>query len=376
MTAPADQRVGSVGSIASMRVFGAGLVAVAAVLLAGCSGDDPPPISALPPSGSVSVSATGPVSTLATATVPTTTTTAPTSTSTTATPVPTAAATTVPSTVADDPAVAAALSAWDQWWSLITDPSSSPEAWSVVGDPDAVAAASELGVEFLTGGAFERYAFGSVDGEVVRVEDCAVGGGPLLVAGEPVTAGGRLASMRFVGTFETGPDSARLTSFELADRGCVPAPIADAAIAAWNNHVNVVEQFWFNRDPADPSIEQVATDPFLSDAVSIAQQSLDENFQIRELPTTDRYPEVIEYRSATVVLLECGLQNPGYGAFDLASGALREDLTPQQDPALQSLDEPTLTLLDGLWKVSERRATVNTTCEVGPSPDGLRVVGR
>jgi hypothetical protein len=182
--------------------------------------------------------------------------------------------------------------------------------------------------------------------------------------------------MRFVGTFETGPDSARLTSFELADRGCVPAPIADAAIAAWNNHLAVLEQFWFNRNPADPSIGQVATGPFLDYAVEVAQRSVDENFQIQGRRAVDRYPEIVEYRSTTeVVIRECGTQNPAYGAFDVASGDRRADLTPAPDPTLQGLDEPTLVNEAGAWKVIDRRSSTNASCDVGPSPDGLRIVG-
>ncbi len=275
-----------------------------------------------------------------------------------------------------DPEAAAALAAWDEWWATITDPATTPDQLVALADAEAIATVEELGAEFWTAAPFQRYAFATVGDATVTIEDCALGGGPVVVNGQPLSVSGRIASMRFTATFVSSGEGLRLTTFELPDRGCVPAPIAAAAIAGWNNHLPVLEQFWFNRNPADPSIAAVATGGYLEGAVAIAQRSLDENFQIRGDRAIERYPEIIEYRSLTeVVIRECLAQNPAYGAYDLSTGARREDLTPVPDPELQGVDEPTMVLEGGVWRISDRKASVNTSCALGPSSDGLTMVG-
>jgi hypothetical protein len=338
------------------------------VVLAACSGEQAAPTTtrAVIPNTAPST-LERPTTTAAGATNPTT---VP---STTPTVAVTTGATAPPTTPAPPaPEVAAAIAVWDQWWAAITDPAVTPDQLAALADPAAIETVTRFGVSYWQGPPFSRSPFVTATGDGITIDDCVVGGGPIVIP--ELNTEERPESTHFTGTLTDTAAGLRITSFT-ASRFCVPAPIATAALAAWNNYNNVLAEVFNARTPGDPRLPQIASSDHLERLTSLLQRGLDENFEIRGLPSLERAPVVIAYLSPTAVrIADCHTQSLSYGAFDLSSGERREDLIVTPDEGLNGLDEATLLLLDGVWKVDSRASSTNSECSA-PVSGAVSIVG-
>jgi hypothetical protein len=151
--------------------------------------------------------------------------------------------------------------------------------------------------------------------------------------------------------------------------GCVPAEVADAAIAAYESYYQARVSFWDPADPNNPILDVVLAEPQKSFIVALLEKHAAQGIALRGQPTI--YPEVIEVRSPTeLVILSCLEPDPHYGLYDLATGDRFPDEQPPKE-GQRDLESAAMVLEDGKWKVSDLQGQVDYACEFAPTDRGL-----
>jgi len=151
--------------------------------------------------------------------------------------------------------------------------------------------------------------------------------------------------------------------------GCVPAEVADAAIAAYQAYYAAEAEFWNPPDPNSPILDAVLAEPQRSFVVGILEQHAYQGIALRGQPTI--HPEVIEVRNPTeLVILSCLEPDPAYGLYDLSSGE-RLDTVPLVREGQRDIQSAVMVFEDGKWKVSDLQGQVNFACEFAPTDRGL-----
>jgi hypothetical protein len=151
--------------------------------------------------------------------------------------------------------------------------------------------------------------------------------------------------------------------------GCVPAEMADAAIAGYEAYYNAEAEFWDPADPAHPVIEEVLAEPQLSFIVGLLEEHAARGVALRGRPQL--HPEVIEVRGLDeLVILSCSEPHPDYGVYDLDTGERLPDEPPVR-PGQRDLQSAVMVLVDGTWKVSDLQGQVDFACDFAPTDRGL-----
>lgn len=151
--------------------------------------------------------------------------------------------------------------------------------------------------------------------------------------------------------------------------GCVPADVADAAIAAYQAYYAALPEFWDPPDPQHPLIMEVLAEPRLSNVVDLLEEHEARGVSFRSRPNT--HPEVIEVRSATeLVILDCYEPDSTDGFYDLATGERLPDPPPVR-VGQRNIRSVVMVLQEGKWKSSDFQGQVDFTCEFAPTERGL-----
>ncbi len=152
--------------------------------------------------------------------------------------------------------------------------------------------------------------------------------------------------------------------------GCVPAEMAEAAIAGYETSFDAAVVFWDPPDPDHPLVGQVLAEPQLSFIVELLEEDATRGAALRGRPTT--HPEVTQVLSPVrLVIFDCEEPDPTYGLYDLATGERLPDEAPVED-GQRNLGSAVMVFEDGLWKVSDLQAQVTgSICEFAPTDRGL-----
>jgi hypothetical protein len=151
--------------------------------------------------------------------------------------------------------------------------------------------------------------------------------------------------------------------------GCVPAEMAEAAIAGYEAYYDAVAQFWDPPDPDSPLIAEVLAEPRRTSITNVLREHADSGVAFRSDPMI--HPEVIEVRSTTeVVLLDCYEPSLSDGVFDMQTGERLPDEPPIRE-GQRNLRSAVMVLEDGRWKAADFQGQVDFACEFAPTDRGL-----
>ena len=198
----------------------------------------------------------------------------------------------------------------------------------------------------------------------MEINDC-------LLFQPPVTA---LPANWYSGVAELGDDGVlRLTALEPQSlTGCVPAVVVEAAIADYEDYWDAAVEYWVPADADNPRLAATATRPHFDTIHELLVDHEARGLELRGRPET--YPEVIEYRSSTeLVILDCQLVDLERGLYASATGERLPDIPPIVD-GQRDARSAVMLFEEGRWKVSDRQGVVNTECQFAPTPLGVPAV--
>ena len=285
-------------------------------------------------------------------------------------PTASSAPTTEPTTPPAGPPAEDALRTWVAMWDgaeqLVTDPTAADEAIGANADPSV---AEQLATIFspdvegdvdIAARTFENHPVLTDTGDgTVRIDDCL-----------QVTPPDTSPFVWFSGTATAVDGVWRVTSIEPeALGGCVPAEIADAAIAGYEAYWDARVVFWEPADPDHPLVEETLTGPQLEVIRDLLIDHEQRGLVLRGRAET--HPEVVQITSATeLTILDCMIQDPDRGVFDAATGERTDDIAPVAE-GQRDLRSTVMVLEDGRWKVSECQGQANVRCDTVPTVQGL-----
>lgn len=280
----------------------------------------------------------------------------------TATPEPEGTPTPVPS----DPEAAEA--AWRSFWEAVAvpdDDAAGLEAARAWGSQDAI----DQVRSFPWGSAdrdVETFPVVEASGEAFTVNDCM-----FFTPGFGTDGGG----VWWAGTVEpvdgawTVTAADRVSSFD----PCVPAELAEAAIAGYEAYLDAVPVFWDPPDPESPLVSQTMAGNHLDVISGLLVQASNEGWIVRGRQSS--HPEVITVLSPDeIVLLDCYEVDPASGAFDGTTGTRLDDLIAPVRPGQLNKSGVEMIREEGQWKVKGINSVLDDSCEFAPTDDGLPAV--
>ncbi|MEM7093716.1 MAG: hypothetical protein AAF567_11995 [Actinomycetota bacterium] len=180
------------------------------------------------------------------------------------------------------------------------------------------------------------------------------------------------ATIWYSGTAEVVDGQWRIVALDLrSEIGCVPAGIAEEAIAGYEAYWDARVEFWQPADPSNPLVEQTMSGIHLDLIRGLLSDHEASGLELRGRAETR--PEVVEVRSATeIAVLDCAVQDTERGLYD-ARGARLADIPPVRD-GQTDLNSAVMILEDGVWKVSDVQGQADVSCDAAPTAQGLPVV--
>jgi hypothetical protein len=264
-------------------------------------------------------------------------------------------------TTSSSPDEAAAATAWRTLWNAATRQPGSEEAARKVADPAVVDRLLALTREprIVTSSPTPTM---QVDG-IIGVTDCTFVS-PTLSAS---------ATIGFVGSAAKQQDGTWRV-IDLAPRNgqlqpCVPRSINDSAVSAYEDYWARRTEYFDPPAPDSPVIAQTTAEPQRSFNRDLVARYRDRGAALRGRPQT--HPEIIEVRSPTeVVILDCQLQDPSRGLYDMKSGARLPDIAPMKE-GQRDLRSTVMKMEDGRWKAADVQGNTEATCDYAPTTKGL-----
>ncbi len=294
-------------------------------------------------------------------------------TSTSAAPPSTSTSTTLATTTttASDPLEEDLLAAWEAFW----------EAWSAVrasGDLDPTRLQQVADPEVVEGvlALFERQresGLGPVETDVVTFAKVTDVGSDQATIEDCVLLSPSFtdnASVWYEADLRKSGEDWLVADLRIpAGGGCVPAEMAEAALASYEAFYDAQTEFWDPPDPEYQLLDQVLADPQRGFIVELLEQHKARGVALRGRPTT--HPEVIEVRSSTeLVILDCYEPALDFGLYDLDTGERLPDEPPVRE-GQRNLRSAVMVLDGDRWKVSDLQGQVDFACEFAPTDRGL-----
>jgi hypothetical protein len=150
---------------------------------------------------------------------------------------------------------------------------------------------------------------------------------------------------------------------------CAPHATNDAALAAYEDYWIKRTEYFDPPAPDSPLIAQTTSEPQRSFNRDLIAGYRARGAALRGRPQT--HPEIIEVRSpAEVVILDCQLQDPNRGLYDMQSGARLPDIAPMKE-GQRDLRSTVMKFEDGRWKASDVQGNTEATCDYAPTTKGL-----
>lgn len=185
-----------------------------------------------------------------------------------------------------------------------------------------------------------------------------------------VSTSGPTAGLLFTG--EVGGDAGGWTlSVDGPGPPCAPATVADEAVDAYLEFIEIDQGWWDPPDPDDPAIAQRTTGRHRQHLETVLADLRQQGAHaVLYSPEVQRYPEVTAWFPDRIEVRDCYDRFDGLGVFDAAGNPL------SGYPAGGSvLDELTFQREDDRWKVSEITSNVGVECVRRPSGEAVRLVG-
>ncbi len=286
------------------------------------------------------------------------------------TPSTTSAPTTEPTATPAVPPAEGALDVWTAMWDgaelLVSDPLTAEAEMGAASDPAVAAQLTTIflpqvdsDVEVVTR-TFDNHPVLTDTGTgIVQIEDC-------LQVSPPDTA----PFVWFSGTAAVEGGAWRIMSIEpKALGGCVPAEIAEAAIAGYEVYWDARVEFWDPADPSHPLVEETLTGAQLEVIRNLLANHEQQGLVLRGRAET--HPEVVQITSATeLTILDCMIQDRERGVFDASTGERTDDIAPVAE-GQRDLRSTVMVMEGDRWKVSDVQGQANVRCDTAPTVQGL-----
>jgi hypothetical protein len=266
-----------------------------------------------------------------------------------------------PSTTAISPDEAEAANAWRTLWNAATRRPGTEDAARRAAEPamvDRLFALTREPREITSSPTID-----SRDGNRVSITDCA------FIAPSLSTS----ATVGFVGSVVKREDGSWQV-VDLAPRNgqfqpCVPRTINDAAVAAYEDYWSRRTEYFDPPNPDSPLLAQTSTDPQRTFNRDLLAGYRDRGAALRGRPQT--HPEIIDVRSPQeVVVLDCQLQDPARGLYDIKSGERLPDIPPMK-VGQRDLRSTVLKFEEGRWKAADVQGNTEAACDYAPTTKGL-----
>lgn len=279
----------------------------------------------------------------------------------------TSSSTTTSSTTEPPSDTELAVEAWDTAWELATTEGSRADQLvdAGVATPDAAAQFVAIAALNDTGPArreiLRHPTTVRVDGGLA-VNDC------LFISPPATTA----PASFYQGALDVAGREARVTGLKaIGPSGCIPSEINDQVLKDYAEYWTGTAEI--SKDLANLDRDRLAeltTGSHRENLTATYEGLLPRADELRNDPTL--HPEVMEWRNpTTVVILDCQESDPEYGLYK--DGQRLPDPPPPTSDQVD-LREVTMVLEDGRWKVADRQASANTSCEFAPTSFGVPVV--
>ena len=209
---------------------------------------------------------------------------------------------------------------------------------------------------------------GDGDGlDSVRMDDCLLISPPAVMTSANWYRG-------VVTLDETAAAGLRVTVLEPeVYTGCVPASVAEAALAGYQDSFDATDDYWVPADPDSPRIAETTTGARFDLIAGLVAEHAAAGWELRDRPET--HPELYRYNSPTeVVIFDCQRTDPERGFYVTATGERLPEIPPIVDGRRDVL-EVTMKLVDGRWKNAYQAAARIVECEFAPTERGIPVVG-
>lgn len=249
-------------------------------------------------------------------------------------------------------------------------------AAQIESDPEEIAefASDEIAMglqQVLTSGGTSRLvsnfpAVSEPDGSnVFVIHDCLMASPPIIDSGTGWYRGE-------VSVSDTG--QLVVSSFELQGSGCIPELIAAQVLPAFLD-ARALEAEFLGSDAPDPSVlEPGVTGNRLSFLTNLGAEVLVQQV-VRGLDQIEWNPVVTAFTTPMQIEVgACYVVPENHGAFDRTTGA-RTDLIPPLAPGQRDAETATMTLDQGVWKISDNGGATNLDCQLDSAAQRLPVIG-
>ncbi len=144
-------------------------------------------------------------------------------------------------------------------------------------------------------------------------------------------------------------------------KGCVPAEIAEQALAAYHDFWDSRAEYWNPADPDHPDLERTVTGEELARITPLLTEHREKGWYV-VIGVETRRPYVAVYENpAEVLVVDCQLVPPTVGLFDADGNRLEGIADPVPDQ--RDFNELVLVLEEGQWKVEHVFRVENADCE-------------
>ena len=256
---------------------------------------------------------------------------------------------------------------WEAWSAVRASETLDPTPLEPVADPDVIERAvalferqreSGLGPVETEVATFARVTMSGSD--AASIEDC-------VLLSPPFTA---TASVWYRADLSLRGERWVVSDLRIPSAGgCVPAEMAEGAIASYEAFYDGWAQFWDPPDPDHPLLDELLADPQRRLIVGLIAEHEARGVALRGRPWT--HAEVIEVRGPReLVILSCFEVGPAYGLYDLETGARLDDV-PVVREGQRNLESAVMVLEGDRWKVSDMKGQVDFPCAFAPTDRGL-----
>ena len=233
---------------------------------------------------------------------------------------------------------------------LATDPEATVELLTAQrGESRLVTTATELWPDF------------DVNNGRAEIDDCAI------VAQHPAAQPDSLATVTigWQATAAATDDGWRIEEARPLDLFCLPEPLNDELLAAYQAFRDAKDAAWDPPDPIHPDLERTMAGEQLGFIRDLLAEHQRDGIVIRDPAPTDN-AVVFEIGIGTATVSDCTTQTDERGAFDLETGERLDDLIPPVADGQLDLQSVGLRRTDdGSWKVVDQAGTRDTNCVPG-----------
>jgi outer membrane murein-binding lipoprotein Lpp len=178
--------------------------------------------------------------------------------------------------------------------------------------------------------------------------------------------------LRAEASWDPGEMSWTIESVEMVSRdGCVPADLAAEILDDYAEYGEALATVWNPAQPDHPDVARTMTGDHYDLIHELLVEDAARGWYL--IDTEQSHPEIFTLVKPTMVRIsDCQSFEPGRGLFD-ADGNQQPGVAEYYD-GMRMINEVTMLLEEGQWKVWDIQAAILDTCEFAPTDRGLPLI--